>query len=168
VVVSVSIGALLLDLGLAILSIGKSTTTNLAALADCVPALLDAPPIGFRFLNVTWSTIVHMIHHVRLLPLPHSCQSREQNLAMTVAHFIPAFATDQCSNISRKSRPALSTVLERLLRVITMVVEEASYLSLGVGHFLKIPYVTGVCEELSLDPLRERVPPHDQRGTERF
>jgi hypothetical protein len=34
-----------------------------------------------------------------------------------------------------------------------VMVQEASYLSLGLRHLLQIPYVTGVREELSLDPL---------------
>jgi len=44
---------LLLDVCLAILSIGKSAATDLAGFVGCVPAILNASPIGFRFLNVT-------------------------------------------------------------------------------------------------------------------
>jgi hypothetical protein len=46
---------LLLDVRLAILSIGKSAATDLAGFVGCVPAILNASPIGFRFLNVTWT-----------------------------------------------------------------------------------------------------------------
>jgi hypothetical protein len=44
---------------LAIFSIGKTAATNLAGLVGRVPAFLDASPIGFSFLNVTWNEVFH-------------------------------------------------------------------------------------------------------------
>jgi hypothetical protein len=52
-VVCVSIGLLLLDVGLAILLIRKSATTKLTGLGYCVPAIFNGSSIGFCFLNVT-------------------------------------------------------------------------------------------------------------------
>jgi len=51
------------DVRLAILSIGKTAATNLPGLVGCVPAFLDASPIGFRFLNVTWNQVFHDDFH---------------------------------------------------------------------------------------------------------
>jgi hypothetical protein len=53
------IGSLLRDMCLAILLIGETATADLAGQIGCVPANLDASPIGFRFLNVTWRQIYH-------------------------------------------------------------------------------------------------------------
>ena len=55
----INIGWLLLDVRLAILSIRKSAATNLAHLAYCIPATLDAPPIGFCFIDVSCSHVCH-------------------------------------------------------------------------------------------------------------
>jgi hypothetical protein len=52
-VVCVSIGLFLLDVGLAILLIRKSAAAHLAGFACCVPTISNGPPIGYRFLNVT-------------------------------------------------------------------------------------------------------------------
>jgi hypothetical protein len=46
-------------LRLAILSIRKSAATNLAHQAYCIPAILDAAPIGFRFIDVSCSHVCH-------------------------------------------------------------------------------------------------------------
>jgi hypothetical protein len=54
-VVSIYIGSLLFDVRLAIRSIRKSAAANLSGLAYCVPAIIDPSPIGFRFLNKSWS-----------------------------------------------------------------------------------------------------------------
>ena len=58
-VVWVNIGSFLIDVRLAILSIRKSAATNLAHLAYCIPAILDAAPIGFRFIDVSCSHVCH-------------------------------------------------------------------------------------------------------------
>ena len=55
VAVCINIGSRPLDVRLAILSIRKSAATNLARLAYCIPAILDAAPIGFRYIDVPWS-----------------------------------------------------------------------------------------------------------------
>jgi hypothetical protein len=57
--VYINIGWLLLNVRLAILSIRKSAATNLAHLAYCIPATLDATPIGFCFINVSCSHVCH-------------------------------------------------------------------------------------------------------------
>jgi hypothetical protein len=91
--VSVGIGAFLLDMGLAFLSIGKSTTANLAALADCVPALLGDSRIGRRFRNVTWNKIVHMTSTVsRGECLPKHVNRAGQDSAKTIPRLILVFA----------------------------------------------------------------------------
>jgi len=59
VAVCINIGSLPLDVRLAILSIRKSAATNLARLAYCIPAILDAAPIGFRFIDVPCSQVCH-------------------------------------------------------------------------------------------------------------
>jgi len=51
VAVCINIGSLPLDVRLAILSIRKSAAANLAHLAYYIPAILDAAPIGFRFIG---------------------------------------------------------------------------------------------------------------------
>src|SRR5689334_21236293 len=45
------------DMRLAILSIGKTAAANLPRLVGCVPAFLDASPIGFCFLDVAWNQV---------------------------------------------------------------------------------------------------------------
>ena len=59
VTVCINIGSLPLDVRLAILSIRKSAATNLAHLAYYIPAILDAAPIGFRFVDVSDSHVCH-------------------------------------------------------------------------------------------------------------
>ena len=59
VAVCINTGSLLLDVRLAILSIRKSAATNLAHLAYYIPAILDAAPIGFRFIDVSCSHVCH-------------------------------------------------------------------------------------------------------------
>ena len=59
VAVCINTGSLLLDVRLAILSIRKSAATNLAHLACYIPAILDAAPIGFRFIDVSGSHVCH-------------------------------------------------------------------------------------------------------------
>jgi len=59
VAVCINIASLPLDVRLAILSIRKSAATNLADLAYCIPAILDAAPIGFRFIDVSCSHVCH-------------------------------------------------------------------------------------------------------------
>jgi len=53
----IDIGSLPPDL--AILSIRKSAAANLAHLAYCIPAILDAAPIRFRFIDVSCSHVCH-------------------------------------------------------------------------------------------------------------
>jgi hypothetical protein len=55
----INIGSLPPDVRLAILSIRKSAAANLAHLACCIPAILDAAPIGFRFIDVSCSHVCH-------------------------------------------------------------------------------------------------------------
>ena len=62
--------------------------------------------------------------------------------------------------------PPLWKVRGRLLPVILMMVQEAGYLSLELGHLLQIPDGTGIFEQFPLDLLGESVPPHDHRGPE--
>ena len=57
--VCINIDSLPLDVRLAILSIRKSAATNLAHQAYCIPAILDAAPIGFRFVDVSGSHVCH-------------------------------------------------------------------------------------------------------------
>jgi hypothetical protein len=59
VAVCINIGSLPRDLRLAILSIRESAATNRAHLAYCIPAILDAAPIGFRFIDVSCSHVCH-------------------------------------------------------------------------------------------------------------
>jgi hypothetical protein len=59
VAVCINIGSLPLDVRLAILSIRKSAAANRAHLAYCIPAILDAAPIGFRFIDVSRSHVCH-------------------------------------------------------------------------------------------------------------
>jgi len=64
---------------------------------------------------------------------------------------------------------ALSRVLasmRRLLRVILMTMQEASYLSLELSRLQQVADGTGIFEELPLDLSRESGPPHDHRGPE--
>jgi hypothetical protein len=59
--VCINIDSLPLDVRLAILSIRKSAATYLAHLAYYIPAILDAAPIGFRFIDVSCSHVCHDI-----------------------------------------------------------------------------------------------------------
>jgi len=59
VAVRINIGSLPPDVRLAILSIRKSAAANLAHLAYCIPAILDAAPIGFRFIDVSCNHVCH-------------------------------------------------------------------------------------------------------------